>query len=216
MRRCVFVIAKDKSFVLDGKGSGHFETWQNVGGRTFQVVPRTNIDCEWIWRGRVFLCVLLWCVVILTSTTRMPFCRLWTSPWPCLRAVHPSEFGIWWTKNSKQQSRAFWRTSEPKHRFAYHLHYPVWFLHLFLIFKTIFLSTHANSSRLPFSRVSPTRFIDWRSKPERRHLQSRSIRERHVHHFRGHLRPRNAKRGGNSPQRPPRFQTRRSFLFFFP
>lgn len=35
MRRCVFVIAKDKSFVLDGKGSGHFETGQNVGGRTF-------------------------------------------------------------------------------------------------------------------------------------------------------------------------------------
>ena len=46
MRRCVFVIAKDKSFVLDGKGSGHFETGQNVGGRTFQAVPRTNIDCE--------------------------------------------------------------------------------------------------------------------------------------------------------------------------
>ena len=46
MRRCVFVIAKDKSFVLDGKGSGHFETGQNVGGRTFQVVSRTYIECE--------------------------------------------------------------------------------------------------------------------------------------------------------------------------
>lgn len=135
MRKCVFVIGEDKSFVLDGKGSWHFKTRQIVGGRTFQVVSRTYIECEWIWRWRVLPYVFLWCAVILTNTTRMPSCRLWTSPRQCLRAAPLSEFGTWWTKNSKQQKRAFSKMSEPKHRFTYHLLYPVdSFIHSFTHF----------------------------------------------------------------------------------